>query len=101
MARRRARTRTVFVPARRRARRFLRDIGGWKGLAKNAMIGLGALAIGNMLAPRTGLDPRITGGILGLFFGGVVGAGTAVAVPTVMQKLQPVTSSQPEGQIWV
>jgi ABC-type branched-subunit amino acid transport system permease subunit len=94
------RTRTIIVPARRRVSRILTGVGGWKGLAKNAMIGLGALAIGNMVASRTGLDPRITGGILGLFFGGLVGAGTAVAVPTVMQKIQPVTS-QPEGQIWV
>jgi hypothetical protein len=65
------------------------------------MIGLGALAVGNMLASRTGLDPRITGGLLGLFFGGLVGAGTAVVLPTVMQKLQPATPSQPEGQVWV
>jgi hypothetical protein len=97
----RARTRTVLTPIRRRASRALASVGGWKGLAKNVMIGLGALAVGNMIANRVALDPRITGGLLGLYFGGLVGAATAVAMPTVMQKLQPSAPSQPEGQIWV
>jgi hypothetical protein len=96
--RRKARTRTVLVPLRRRARRAFLGLGGWKGLAKNAMIGLGALTIGNMIASRVGLDPRITGGLLGLYLGGIVGAATAVAVPTLMQRMQA-TPEEPR-QIW-
>jgi hypothetical protein len=94
------RTRTVLVPIRKRARRLLASVGGWKGLVRNVMIGLGALAIGSMIASRTGFDPRITGGLLGLYFGGLVGAGTAVVMPTIMQRMQSEPAVR-EGQVWV
>jgi hypothetical protein len=101
MARRRARTR--YVPIRTRARRVSRGafgLGNIKSIAGKVLLGFGALSAGTMIASRVGVDPRLVGGALGYFAGGIIPALVAVGVPMLMQRMQP-ASTTPEGQVWV
>jgi hypothetical protein len=100
MARKRSRIR--YVPIRTRVRRVSRGVfglGNIRSIAGKVLLGFGALSAGSMIASRTGIDPRLVGGALGYFAGGIIPALVAVGVPMLMQRMQA-TPTQPEGQVW-
>ena len=85
MARRRARTRTVYRKAKSSYRRSKSGFGSVKSILKPVMIGFGGSAIGNIVASRMNINPIIPSAIAGFIGGGKMGAITAIALPLLTQ----------------
>lgn len=105
MARRRARTRTVYRKAKTSYRRSKSSFGSLKSILRPVMIGFGGSAIGNIVASRVGINPIIPSAIAGFIGGGKIGAITAVALPLLSQQGLGIfggigKSESPSGTVW-
>lgn len=105
MARRRARTRTVYRKAKSTYRRSRSGFSSVKSILRPVMIGFGGSAIGNIVASRMNVNPIIPSAIAGFIGGGKLGAITAIALPLLAQQGVGLfggsgKTETPSGTVW-